>query len=166
MTTPDTMVLLPSQALDPRVVVLWRLDGLIRLSVLFGPLLLGGYLALAAVTHPGLAAIPVLLVSVVLAAWTLVWPSLAYTRFRFAVRADHLWIRNGVLFRMETVIPLSRIQHVDSRQGPIERLLGLSRVVVFTASGMVPDGGIPGLDTRMAAELRDALARRGGADGV
>ena len=70
----------------------------------------------------------------------LVWPALEYRFFRYAVREDDLLVRSGVLFRRWSSIPHHRIQHVDTRQGPIERALGLSRLLVFTAAGMSADG--------------------------
>jgi membrane protein YdbS with pleckstrin-like domain len=63
---------------------------------------------------------------------------------------------------VESVIPYSRIQHVDYTQGPLARLYGLASVVVRTASA---DGGavrIPGLRPDDAVALREALAARAG----
>ena len=70
------------------------------------------------------------------------------------------------LFKRWSSIPLNRIQHVDTRQGPLERMLGLSRLLVFTAAGMSADGSIPGLASDVAESMRDELSRRGGDDGV
>jgi uncharacterized protein len=70
------------------------------------------------------------------------------------------------VFRHSVSIPLDRVQHVDTRQGPLERAFGLSNVIVYTAAGLSADGSIPGLDEEQAAHLRDALSRRSGDDGV
>ncbi len=159
------------EALDSRVVHLWRLQALLGSATFLLPLfvvsavgsasLLKGSPALMAV----LPAITVAFLSL-LVVQVGIWPVLAFRRFRYALRPHDLWIGRGVLFRQQTVVPLSRLQHVDTRQGPIERLLGLSRLLVYTASGMAPDGGIPGLDKEVARRLRDDLARRGGEDGL
>jgi len=94
------------------------------------------------------------------------WPSLEYDAFRYQVREEDLLVQSGVLFKRWSSIPNNRIQHVDTRQGPVERMLGLSRLLVFTAAGMSADGSIPGLATAEADRLRDLLSRRGGDDGV
>jgi hypothetical protein len=94
------------------------------------------------------------------------WPPLDYRAFRYALRDQDLLVREGVVFRRWVSIPYTRIQHVDTRQGPVERLLGLSRVLVYTASGMGADLAIPGLAEAQANALRDHLSRRGGDDGV
>ena len=98
--------------------------------------------------------------------FALFWPALEYNAYRYTVRDQDLLVQSGVLFRRWSSIPHNRIQHVDTRQGPFERVFGLSRLLVFTAAGMSADGSIPGLRTEEAERLRDLLSRRGGDDGV
>jgi hypothetical protein len=98
--------------------------------------------------------------------FALFWPALEYNAYRYMVRDQDLLVQSGVLFRRWSSIPHNRIQHVDTRQGPLERVFGLSRLLVFTAAGMSADGSIPGLRTDEAERLRDLLSRRGGDDGV
>ena len=153
-------------SLDPRVVHLWRLQGLTRLATFWLPVCLvaAGWLGFRfGLSAAAAAAVPIALL---LAGSALVWPSLAWRRFRYGVREDDLLVESGVLFRHTVSIPLDRIQHVDTRQGPIERAFGLSRLVVYTAAGMSADGSIPGLDEAHADALRDTLVRRRGDDGV
>ena len=75
-------------------------------------------------------------------------------------------IVHGVIVKEVTAIPLSRIQHVDTRQGILEQWFGLARLSIYTASGMGADGFIPGLTSEMADALRDRLVRDDGDDGV
>ena len=90
-----------------------------------------------------------------------VWlPSLSFDRWGYLLRADDLLIVRGVLVRRVTTIPMHRIQHVDTQQGPLEQWLGLARVHVHTASGLGADGVIPGLLLGDAEALRDVLVRR------
>ena len=153
-------------SLDPRVVHLWRLQGLTRLATFWVPVLLvaAGWLGFRYGVSAGAAATAP--VALLLATITLVWPSLAWRRYRYGVRDDDLLVESGVLFRHSVSIPLDRIQHVDTRQGPLERAFGLSRLVVYTAAGMSADGSIPGLEEAQADALRDTLVRRRGDDGV
>ncbi len=93
-------------------------------------------------------------------------PNLAWERWAYALREHDLLIARGVWVRAVTAIPVSRIQHVDTRQGPLEQLLGLARVTVHTASGLGGDGVIPGLTRSDAEALRDELIRVSGDGGV
>lgn len=154
------------KSLDPRVVWLWRVQGLLRLLTLWVPLSVGLGVAVSRASSPAvgvLAGATLGLVQVVLA---LVWPSLEYERFQYAIRERDLLVQSGVLFQRRSSVPHNRIQHVDTRQGPVERAFGLSQVVVYTASGLSSDGSIPGLAEEAAEALRDELARLGGDDGV
>jgi len=154
------------QQLHPSAVTLWRLQRGLRLIIVGIPMAVGIGIGLATVT-PALVAFLIagmfLLGQTVLAIF---WPALEYDAFRYSVREDDLLVVSGVLFKRWSSIPMNRIQHVDTRQGPIERMLGLSRLLVFTAAGMSADGSIPGLATPIAESMRDELSRRGGDDGV
>ena len=55
--------------------------------------------------------------------------------FRFRVEGDDLIIDSGVLARRRRVIPLARVQNIDLEQGLIERLAGVARLRLETASG-------------------------------
>jgi membrane protein YdbS with pleckstrin-like domain len=94
------------------------------------------------------------------------WPRLAWGAFRYEVREHDLLVQSGVLFRRWSSVPLTRIQYVDTEQGPLERMLGLAHLKVYTAAGMSADGSVPGLALADAERLRDALSRRGSDDGV
>ena len=80
-----------------------------------------------------------------------------YQVWRFEVQSDALYIERGVFTFFETSIPSVRVQHVDTRFGPIERLVGLSSVVVYTAGSRNADVRIPGLTPDRARELRGTL---------
>ncbi|MPZ89895.1 MAG: PH domain-containing protein [Nitriliruptorales bacterium] len=85
-------------------------------------------------------------------------PVLRYRRWRYAIRERDLWIRRGVFWVTVSVIPFSRLQFVDTQQGPLDRLFGLSQLVVHTAA-LGTSGQLPGLETGQAEQLRDRLAQ-------
>ena len=152
--------------LDPGVVMLWRLQRLVRMVMIGLPTLIGlGFFA-SSFVRAELAAVLVGTLIAMNLGFALFWPSLEYNAYRYLVRDHDLLVQHGVLFRRWSSVPHSRIQHVDTRQGPIERVFGLSRLIVFTAAGSLADAAIPGLKTQDAEHLRDELSRRGGDDGV
>ena len=153
---------------DPRAITLWRLDGLLWFFMFYLPVI-GGGMILASSRLGGGTALPAILLvasAVVGAAWALIWPALTWERLRYAVREHDLLVEQGVLFRQRVSVPLRRIQHVGTRQGPLERALGLARLTVYTAAGVAADAWIEGLSQEVAESLRDQLARRSGDDGV
>ena len=78
----------------------------------------------------------------------------------YAEREQDLLVRKGVLFRTLVVVPYGRMQFVDVQAGPLDRLLGIARVQLHTASALT-DAAIPGLPLPEAERLRDRLASRG-----
>ena len=147
----DAVDLVP---LDPRVRRLWWTQA--ALTVVQAGVIAAIVDFLAPLPLPG-GSLPAAVV-VLGALLGTVAPLLRYRRWRYAVRAHDLWIRQGVLWVTTSVIPFSRLQFVDTRQGPLDRLFGLSQLVVHTAA-LGTSGRLPGLDARTAERLRERLAR-------
>ena len=84
-------------------------------------------------------------------------PQVRYRRWRYALRDDELEIQQGVLWTSVTLIPYSRLQFVDTKQGPLDRIFGLATLVVHTAAPGT-SGTLPGLAEATAASLRERLS--------
>ena len=80
-----------------------------------------------------------------------------YHGWHFEIQDDALYLVRGVVTEVETAVPYVRVQHVDTQRGPIERLVGLSSLVVYTAGTRGADITIPGLTPERAIHLRDRL---------
>jgi uncharacterized protein len=78
----------------------------------------------------------------------------------YAERADDLLVRHGIMWRTVVVVPYGRMQFVDVYAGVVDRMFGLAKVQLHTASAR-SDAFIPGLVPQEAARLRDRLASRG-----
>lgn len=157
--SPDTESAPGMRRLDPAAVTYWRLDTLWRGAVLAAPAL-----ALELTTTiplpSGLIAGTIAALTVAL---TLFVPPLRYAAWGFALRESDLYLEHGVLSRTSSIVPLARIQHVDTRHGPIHRRLGLAAVVVYTAGTRGAVLEIPALRTAEAEALRDRLVALSGA---
>lgn len=82
---------------------------------------------------------------------------LLFRRWRFEIQDDALFLVRGVVTQVDTSVPYVRVQHTDTQRGPVERLIGLSSVVVYTAGSRGADIRIPGLRPQRATELREQL---------
>lgn len=78
----------------------------------------------------------------------------------YAERDEDILIRSGILFRSMVVVPYGRMQFVDVKVGPLDRLFGIGTVQLHTAAAST-DATIPGLPPAEAELLRDRLADRG-----
>lgn len=145
--------------LDPRAVTLWRLSYLFR-GAIFVASALAGELMLDVPLPTGLLAFTVAVIALFVAVLA---PPMRYRAWGYRLRDDDLFLRHGVLARTSSIVPHARIQHVDTRHGPIDRWLGLAEVVVFTAGTRGAIISIPALDRATADSLRDRLAALSGA---
>lgn len=64
----------------------------------------------------------------------IVVPALRWARHRWEVTDIAVYSRSGLLWEEWRAAPLSRVQTVDKVRGPLQRLFGLSTVIVTTAS--------------------------------
>ncbi len=85
-----------------------------------------------------------------------------YLTLEFTLTTDELRIREGILERQERRIPLDRIQDLGFESTLLRRLLGLTVVLVETASGRGVEARLDALSRSDADHLREVLltARR------
>jgi uncharacterized protein len=156
-----------SRALDRRIVVVWTVQEAVGFGVLALAVLavdIGARLAGAELPGPPGLAAGLLAVVGGLAAWWL--PRASYRHWSYQVAEDALELRHGVVRRVHSAIPYFRVQHIDVAQGPVERAVGLARLVIHTASAGT-DATIPGIAAGDAEGLRRLiLARTGHGDAV
>lgn len=80
-----------------------------------------------------------------------------YLSWRFEVRDDHLYLEHGVFTQVKTMVPFVRIQHIDTQRNAVERIFGISRVVVYTAGSRGSDVQVKGLKPNDADEMQEKL---------
>ncbi|MBS8267035.1 hypothetical protein DYI25_21745 [Mesobacillus boroniphilus] len=83
-------------------------------------------------------------------------PTLRWKRWRYEVREQEIELQYGVFIIKRTLIPMIRVQHVDTQQGPLLRKYQLSTVTVSTAATIHE---IPALDMEEAENLRISISR-------
>lgn len=149
----------PTQRLDPRAVRAWRVAGALWTLLLL--LIAAGPIALATWRDWGwpwivvplafVGAVGVLLIGIV--------PAVRWRRWCYLVSERDIDLQRGLLVVTRTLVPMTRVQHVDTRQGPILRHYGLATVEVATAAGTQE---IPALAVDAAEALRDQIAALAG----
>lgn len=83
------------------------------------------------------------------------YPKLRWRRWRYDIHEHEIELMQGVIFLSRTIIPMVRIQHVDTTQGPILRQYGLASITFSTAAG---NHEIPGLSLDTADQARERIA--------
>lgn len=146
---------LPTHRLDPRMLKVWRQGSLVAIAVTLAIAAIAVALALH-FSWPlpivcGIAAAILLIELIDLA----ISPRIQYETWRYDVTSTDVDLYTGIFVKKRIIVPLVRVQHVESKQGPIMKTNGLASVLVSTAGESFE---IPGLAEAEAAELRDRVA--------
>ena len=86
--------------------------------------------------------------------YLLVRPILYYRFYRYAITDDRIDVRQGVIIRTHTVVPIERLHQVEVVRGPINSIFCLSNVKVTTAGGVAD---IKFLEQAVAESIVDEL---------
>ncbi|MEH6757015.1 MAG: PH domain-containing protein [Parasphingorhabdus sp.] len=88
-------------------------------------------------------------------------PGRIYRRWGYDIgpegQDDQLRVLRGFMWRMDTIVPFNRIQHIDVAQGPLQRVFGLSTLIVHTAGTHNSIVALPGLSTPDAEAMRETI---------
>lgn len=84
-------------------------------------------------------------------------PQRRYNARGYQISADRLRVVRGVLWHSDTVVPLSRVQHIDVHQGPVERFFGIATLTLHTAGTHNASVHLPGLGVDLARAMREDI---------
>ena len=82
-------------------------------------------------------------------------PLLRWRTWRYEVRDEEIDLLRGAVVVRRTLIPMARVQHVDTQRTPLSDLFELRSVTVHTAAD---SHSIPALRPGDAAAIRDRIA--------
>jgi len=133
-----------------------RFKTLLRLYFLFPLLLCVGWLVLALAYLPPVWALAAGICTGLLTVAAVYLPGMYYDRMYYTRHAQWLKLERGLFLRSIILIPRGQIISTRLRRGPLERLLGVSTVILITTAGRV---SLPGLTTDDSARLRELVDR-------
>lgn len=107
------------------------------------------------VLSPWLAVLVAAVASAAVGAWVAVK---RHRRTHWRLDDRGFAVRRGNWWQSETHVPISRVQHLDLKRGPLELSAGLSTLVVHTAGTRMAAVSVSGLDADDAERLRERLA--------
>ena len=100
----------------------------------------------------------------ILALFTLLLTYIGFYKKGYAVRLKDISYKTGLFWKSKTLIPFNRIQHCEVKQGPFERIFGLSSLRVYTAGGSASDLSVHGLKEHDANRLKQLIIMKTSAD--
>jgi membrane protein YdbS with pleckstrin-like domain len=142
----------PQQRLPEAAVGLWRLVlGLWCLAIFA--------VSLALMPAADQIGVPIWLAPVVVVvagiAAVVFIPRVRWQRWRYEVREDEIDLRSGLWTIRRTLVPIRRVQHVDTESGLLQTFYDLATVRFYTAAG---SSEIPALNRDEAEHVRSRIA--------
>jgi membrane protein YdbS with pleckstrin-like domain len=125
----------PAHQVSPKAVAYWTVSALVGDAVIVVAALVAW---LVVPDVPGWVGLLVLLVAVLATAHVVLMPRIRFRVHRWEVTDTAVHTRSGWIGRESRIAPISRVQTVDSRQGALMRVFGLSSITVTTASAAGP----------------------------
>ncbi|MBM7694583.1 membrane protein YdbS with pleckstrin-like domain [Peribacillus deserti] len=145
----------PKNQISKKAIQVWRVSGFL-FSLLEWGIAAGAVILSAIFNIPKW--IPILLFVLALVCTLIavfILPSLRLKHWRYEVREKEIEIQKGMFVIKRTLVPMVRVQHVDTKQGPILAKYGLSSVEISTAA---TTHEIPAIDNREAEQLRKYIS--------
>jgi uncharacterized protein len=146
----------PQKRISQKALTVWRISGVISAVIEWSVAAVAIFL-LNLFEGPEWISIIIILLGVIFTILQIfILPSLRWRRWRYEVREEEMELQEGIFVRTRTLVPMVRVQHVDTVQGPILRKYKLASVIVHTAA---TTHAIPALDELEAEELRRYISK-------
>jgi membrane protein YdbS with pleckstrin-like domain len=149
----------PRHKLSKAAIKAWRISTIffILIIVLIPFTLWGTFLFVNGLNFSQWTIIAVSVIVVILGALAIFFiPEIRWRRWYYDVDEHEVDLQSGIIIITRTLVPVKRVQHVDTRQGPILRSYGLADVTISTAA---TTHRIPALDMETADEVRDQISK-------
>ncbi|PID22090.1 hypothetical protein CSV61_04315 [Sporosarcina sp. P3] len=145
----------PSNQISRKGLTVWRLYGTIQSVIILAVAVGFGFLSYF-FDWPTWIIIVIAVVVLVHAFLSIyLFPKIRWQRWRYEVREAEIELQHGLFIVNRTLIPMVRVQHVDTAEGPILRKYGLASITISTAA---TNHSIPALVTQEADELRNRIS--------
>lgn len=146
----------PKHAIDPQAVNVWKISAAIYLGILW--LIIITFVVFAVLWDWSFVYVTSAILITVLLNYLFIFlfPKLRYRRWRYEIFEQEIYIQHGIFIRTRTLIPMIRVQHVDTEQGPIMKRFHVASVSISTAA---TTHIIPALSEENASDLRDRISQ-------
>lgn len=146
----------PQKRISKRALPVWRISGIISSLIVIGILatilfIIHFFLNLSEWWY----VLGVIVAVLYFILKVVVIPNIRWKIWRYEVREKEVELQHGVFVISRTLIPMVRVQHVDTVQGPLLRRYRLASLLISTAATV---HHIPAIDIDEADQLRHSIS--------
>ncbi|WP_240377056.1 PH domain-containing protein [Bacillus piscicola] len=148
----------PQQRISPDAVKVWRMSSLIEDFIAY--VVLGALLFLHHsynwVEWVGLILYILIILGVIHSIYEIfIRPIYQQRTWRYDIDERHIQLKHGAIKKTHLIVPMTKVQYVNTNQGPLLRRYGLATIKVGT---MASSHDIPAIPVKEAEELRTRIA--------
>ncbi|MGM0436102.1 MAG: PH domain-containing protein [Bacillota bacterium] len=145
----------PKERLHPKAIWAWRIKGAVYFLI-YSVLVAAFFITRIFVSLPLQIGFTLLGIALFLGViQILIIPKLRMIYWGYEIKDNEIDIQHGIIVVKRTLIPMARIQHVDTEHGPIMRQFKLATLNIATAG---TEHKIPALDFETARMLRKKIS--------
>ncbi|WP_226677439.1 PH domain-containing protein [Rossellomorea aquimaris] len=146
----------PQKRISPKALKVWRIYGVLE-SLVVALLAAGAIVLTYLFDWPGWVTVIAVAVFIIFTyVFVYLLPMIKWKRWRYEVREQEIELQRGIFIVKRTLVPMVRVQHVDTVQGPILKKYGLSTITISSAATVHE---IPALNMEEADELRNSISQ-------
>lgn len=145
----------PQKFISEKALKVWQLTGLFISVAIWATLAAAVFLIFLFDWPLWIAGLIIVLAAVFTYVNIYLFPLIKWKRWRYEVRETEIEIQSGLFIIRRTLVPMVRVQHVDTKQGPLLRKYDLASVQISTAATIHE---IPALDLSEADVLRHYIS--------
>ena len=149
----------PQQQISKKGLMVWRIHGVIQTVIVWLVLALIGVLTYFFDWYSWIYIVIIALAVIEMATAIFIFPKIKWRHWRYEVREEEIELKYGLFIVERVLVPMVRVQHVNTTQGPILKKYHLAEISISTAATVHT---IPALTEEEADALRSkisALAR-------
>lgn len=151
-----------TELLPPEIKKVWLVSDILSLLVSVVVVIAGFNIIHTLGAHRQLFFIGWVILSCLLMIWRvgkIILINYRYKFHRYKIDTNDIAIQKGYFFRESTYVPINRIQHVETKQGPLLRWQKLMAIEIHTAATTHEIGGLKVEDAKKLRENIIALVK-------
>ncbi|MCJ7842186.1 PH domain-containing protein [Lederbergia sp. NSJ-179] len=145
----------PSKQISLRGLKVWRITGSLYSILLWIVVIAGGFVTYFFEWPLWIVFFAAGIACIVTILSIFIVPPIRWGRWRYEVREQEIELQHGVFFITRTLVPMVRVQHVDTVQGPLLRKYNLATIQISTAATVHE---IPAVELQEAEAMRQAIS--------
>ncbi|MDQ0216313.1 membrane protein YdbS with pleckstrin-like domain [Oikeobacillus pervagus] len=145
----------PKKRISEKALKVWKINGMINSLITWIVLIGLGVMVYFFKWPTWIYAVEAAIGLVVTLLSIVIFPKIRWKRWRYEVREQEIELQRGVFIIKRTLVPMVRVQHVDTEQGPILGKFHLATVKISTAATVHE---IPAIEVSEADELRNYIS--------